>query len=95
MRLAARAGIDSFYSYYYPKEFPQDAQIFRRARSADFQSAVSQVFNLQVARQIARARWWLRSADCKSAIQQSATLRYFGCGCASLCSFVVKAYCPE
>jgi len=32
----------------------------------------------------------LRSADCKSAIQQSATLRYFGCGFAALCSSVVS-----
>jgi hypothetical protein len=52
--------------------------------TADWKSPVSHVFNLPVARQIGRARWWLRSADCKLAIQQSATLRYFGCGCAAL-----------
>jgi hypothetical protein len=30
------------------------------------------------------------SADCKSAIRQSATLRYFGCGSARLSSSVVE-----
>jgi hypothetical protein len=40
-------------------------------RSADFQSAVSQVFNLLAVPVASTAL-----ADCKSAIQQSATLRY-------------------
>jgi len=62
----------------------------RNQRSADFQSAVSQVFNLRVARQLGGTRQLLRSADCKSAIQQSATLRYFGCGFAALGSSVVS-----
>jgi hypothetical protein len=64
---------------------PRFMRSINHACSADFQSAVSQVFNLRGKRQVGRAKQFLHSADCKSAIQQSATLRYFGCGAAALC----------
>ena len=47
-----------------------------RARSADFQSAVSQVSNLHDARRFDTPPNLLRAADCKSAIQQIGNLRY-------------------
>src|SRR5438309_499591 len=55
-------------------------QFFRafHRRSADFQSAVSQVFNLPAATQTLRKLFHPRAAaDCKSAIRQIENLRYF------------------
>jgi hypothetical protein len=45
-------------------------------RSADFQSAVSQILNLPGARHSGGSRIVERAADCKSAIQQTTRLRY-------------------
>ena len=67
-----------------PFESSRAARIFRRQRSADFQSAVSRVCNPQGVRPGGRAGRFRRPADCKSAIRQSATLRYLGCGSAAL-----------
>jgi len=44
--------------------------------SAEFHSAVSQIFNLQRSRKIGNPRKIGRPAGCKPAIQQSETLRY-------------------
>jgi hypothetical protein len=80
---------------------PRFMKSINHACSADFQSAVSQVFNLRGKRQVGRAKRFLHSADCKSAIQQSATLRYFGCGSAALSyprhpwSVFPVSHCPE
>jgi|GEM_PF-1401322 len=46
------------------------------ARSAEFHSAVSQIFNLRRSRRIGDSSSGEHAADCKSAIRQSETLRY-------------------
>jgi hypothetical protein len=45
-------------------------------RNADFQSAVSQVFNLPGVQKVGGANSLDRLAECNSAIQQIANLRY-------------------
>src|SRR5437870_2998342 len=49
-------------------------------RSADLQSAVSQIFNLLNAGNVRTLRQTLPAAECNSAIQQITNLRYFLCG---------------
>ncbi len=56
----------------------------RARRSADFQSAVSPNCIRQGSRQFQPQRSFESAADSKSAIRQSATLRYVLCGCISL-----------
>jgi hypothetical protein len=60
-------------------------QMRRARRGADFQSAVSPNF-------IRRVVNHLRPADCKSAISQGSTLRYFVCGSAARRQSVVMAW---
>ena len=47
-----------------------------RGRSAELHSAVPQIWNLQDVGEIVASRHFPRPADSKSAIRQSATLRY-------------------